>query len=73
MASDVVMAGLVPAIHALAAARKTWMRGSSPRMTAIQTNGISSDRDNSTQRPRGETEHLQWPTRTPSRIMTITS
>jgi len=29
------MAGLVPAIHALAAARKTWMRGSSPRMTEI--------------------------------------
>jgi len=49
------MAGLVPAIHALAAARKTWMRGGRrqvyavcasltafPRMTAIQTNGISS-------------------------------
>ena len=32
------MAGLVPAIHALVAA-KTWMRGSSPRMTSIQTNG----------------------------------
>jgi hypothetical protein len=28
-----VMAGLVPAIHALAAAPKTWMRGTSPRMT----------------------------------------
>jgi hypothetical protein len=28
-----VMAGLVPAIHVLAAAPKTWMRGSSPRMT----------------------------------------
>jgi hypothetical protein len=28
------MAGLVPAIHDfLASARKTWMRGSSPRMT----------------------------------------
>jgi hypothetical protein len=30
----VVMAGLVPAIHALASASKTWMRGTSPRMTA---------------------------------------
>jgi hypothetical protein len=29
----VVMAGLVPAIHALTAARKTRMRGTSPRMT----------------------------------------
>jgi hypothetical protein len=28
-----VMAGLVPAIHALLYSRKTWMRGSSPRMT----------------------------------------
>jgi hypothetical protein len=28
-----VMAGLVPAIHALPAAQKTWMRGMSPRMT----------------------------------------
>ena len=28
------MAGLVPAIHALAPASKTWMRGTSPRMTA---------------------------------------
>jgi hypothetical protein len=28
------MAGLVPAIHVLAAAGKTWMRGTSPRMTA---------------------------------------
>ncbi len=28
------MAGLVPAIHALQHARKTWMRGTSPRMTA---------------------------------------
>jgi hypothetical protein len=27
------MAGLVPAIHVFAAA-KTWMRGTSPRMTA---------------------------------------
>src|SRR5262245_57585706 len=27
------MAGLVPAIHVLAAPRKTWMRGTSPRMT----------------------------------------
>ncbi|HEY4859676.1 MAG TPA: hypothetical protein VII14_07030 [Xanthobacteraceae bacterium] len=25
--------GLVPAIHALATGRKTWMRGTSPRMT----------------------------------------
>ena len=33
----VVMAGLVPAIHALAAARKTWMRGTSPRMTLALT------------------------------------
>src|SRR2546423_13782980 len=37
MESDVVMAGLVPAIHALAAAGKTWMRGTSPRMTGRQT------------------------------------
>jgi hypothetical protein len=28
-----VMAGLVPAIHVLPAAQKTWMRGTSPRMT----------------------------------------
>jgi hypothetical protein len=27
------MAGLVPAMHVLLAARKTWMRGTSPRMT----------------------------------------
>jgi hypothetical protein len=27
------MAGLVPAIHVLHFAQKTWMRGSSPRMT----------------------------------------
>ena len=31
--SPFVMAGLVPAIHVLVVARKTWMRGSSPRMT----------------------------------------
>jgi len=31
---SVVMAGLVPAIHALLSRKKTWMRGSSPRMTA---------------------------------------
>ena len=33
--TSTVMAGLVPAIHVLlsAGARKTWMRGSSPRMT----------------------------------------
>jgi hypothetical protein len=31
-----VMAGLVPAIHALRHAPKTWMRGTSPRMTAMQ-------------------------------------
>ena len=42
MESDVVMAGLVPAIHALVAARKTWMRGISPRMTGIQTSETSS-------------------------------
>src|SRR6516225_8157955 len=29
-----VMAGLVPAIHVLAARRKTWMPGTSPGMTA---------------------------------------
>jgi len=29
------MAGLVPAIHAAPAAIKTWMRGTSPRMTAL--------------------------------------
>jgi hypothetical protein len=28
-----VIAGLDPAIHVLLAQRKTWMRGSSPRMT----------------------------------------
>jgi hypothetical protein len=27
------MAGLVPAIHVLAIEQKSWMRGSSPRMT----------------------------------------
>jgi hypothetical protein len=42
MESEVVMAGLVPAIHALAAGRKTWMRGTSPRMTGIQTSETSS-------------------------------
>src|SRR5262249_27971760 len=30
------MAGLVPAIHVSTAARKTWMRGTSPRMTVNQ-------------------------------------
>jgi hypothetical protein len=29
------MAGLVPAIHVFAVLRKTWMRGTSPRMTWI--------------------------------------
>ena len=33
---SVVMAGLVPAIHALAAAQKTWMPGTRPGMTAVQ-------------------------------------
>src|SRR6202045_2751964 len=36
------MAGLVPAIHALAPAGKTWMRGTSPRMTWIETSETSS-------------------------------
>ena len=27
------MAGLIPAIHVFCLARKTWMRGTSPRMT----------------------------------------
>ncbi len=31
-----VMAGLVPAIHALQHAPKTWMRGTSPRMTMVK-------------------------------------
>ncbi len=31
------MAGLVPAIHALRHARKTWMRGTSPRMTVVKS------------------------------------
>jgi hypothetical protein len=35
LAENAVMAGLVPAIHALSVAPKTWMRGSSPRMTVI--------------------------------------
>jgi hypothetical protein len=30
------MAGLVPVIHAFATASKTWMRGTSPRMTAYE-------------------------------------
>ncbi len=30
------MAGLVPAIHALRHARKTWMRGTSPRMAMVK-------------------------------------
>ena len=30
------MAGLVPAIHVLIAARETWMRGTSPRMTVVK-------------------------------------
>ena len=33
MESATVMTGLVPVIHVLVAARKTWMRGTSPRMT----------------------------------------
>ena len=33
MESEIVMTGLVPVIHVLFAARKTWMRGTSPRMT----------------------------------------
>jgi hypothetical protein len=35
------MAGLVPAIHVLPAAQKTWMRGTSPRMTVerLSANG----------------------------------
>jgi len=41
-AAPIVMAGLGPAIHVLAAGPKTWMRGTSPRMTVItasQRNG----------------------------------
>ncbi len=30
------MAGPVPAIHTLQHARKTWMRGKSPRMTVVK-------------------------------------
>jgi hypothetical protein len=30
-----VMPGLVPGIHVLAAARKTWMAGTSPAMTIL--------------------------------------
>jgi len=33
MTRHVVMAGLVPAIHDLLAARKTWMPGTRPGMT----------------------------------------
>ena len=33
MELEIVMTGLVPVIHVLVAARKTWMRGTSPRMT----------------------------------------
>src|SRR6476646_4431608 len=43
MDSNVVIAGLGPAVHALAAARKTWMRGTRPRMTWINTNETSSE------------------------------
>jgi len=34
-AAPIVMAGLGPAIHVLATGPKTWMRGTSPRMTVI--------------------------------------
>ena len=34
------MAGLGPAIHVFAAAPKTWMRGTSPRMTALETSAV---------------------------------
>ena len=36
------MAGLVPAIHALAAAPKAWRRGSIPRMTVITASAARS-------------------------------
>ena len=36
-----VMAGLVPAIHTLA--HKTWMRGSSPRMTVFKTHTMDQN------------------------------
>jgi hypothetical protein len=36
------MAGLVPAIHDFGHASKTWMRGTSPRMTWIKMIGICS-------------------------------
>jgi hypothetical protein len=39
MESHTVMAGLVPAIYVLAVPWKTWMRGTSPRMTWIQMSG----------------------------------
>ena len=60
--SDVVMAGtgtslrlrsgdpVVPAIHALAFTRKPWMRGTSPRMTWIQTSKTSSNRNDRVQK-----------------------
>ncbi len=35
MHSLFVMAGLVPAIHAFPHEEKTWMRGTSPRMTPV--------------------------------------
>jgi len=35
------MAGLVPAIHALLAARKTWMPGTRPGMTAKERESLS--------------------------------
>src|SRR5262249_43019872 len=37
-----VMAGLVPAIHALFATRKTWMPGTRPGMTAEYRESLSS-------------------------------
>ncbi|MHC2387171.1 hypothetical protein ACVMFA_000695 [Bradyrhizobium liaoningense] len=35
----IVMAGLVPAIHGLLAARRTWMPGTSPGMTSLWHGG----------------------------------
>jgi hypothetical protein len=39
MFTRLVIAGLVPAIHALLVARKTWMPGTRPGMTADMPGG----------------------------------
>ena len=44
MESEIVMTGLVPVIHVLLAARKTWMRRTSPRKTDTNEGDSGGDR-----------------------------